>query len=211
MIKTLVLVILILSYSPGQAQYLGYTLSNHPETFRKSFAEASATTESIQSGFSQEKSLTMLSEKMNSTGKFWYRKKDKLRMEYIHPYPYLMILNGGKIFVKDGQKENQFSANSSKIFKQVNRILIDCVSGNMLNNPDFQARIFENAGSFLIEFQPMAKNLKELYKNINIVIDKKEYTATIVELIEVTGDKTIIRFQNKVLNAPIPDSVFTIP
>ena len=75
----------------------------------------------------------------------------------------------------------------------------------------FQARIFENAGSFLIEFQPMAKNLKELYKNINIVIDKKEYTATIVELIEVTGDKTIIRFQNKVLNAPIPDSVFTIP
>ena len=211
MIKTLVLVILILSCSPGQAQYLGYTLSNHPETFRKSFAEASATTESIQSGFSQEKSLTMLSEKMNSTGKFWYRKKDKLRMEYIHPYPYLMILNGGKIFVKDGQKENQFSANSSKIFKQVNRILIDCVSGNMLNNPDFQARIFENAGSFLIEFQPMAKNLKELYKNINIVIDKKEYTATIVELIEVTGDKTIIRFQNKVLNAPIPDSVFTIP
>ena len=125
MIKTLVLVILILSCSPGQAQYLGYTLSNHPETFRKSFAEASATTESIQSGFSQEKSLTMLSEKMNSTGKFWYRKKDKLRMEYIHPYPYLMILNGGKIFVKDGQKENQFSANSSKIFKQVNRILID--------------------------------------------------------------------------------------
>ena len=174
-------------------------------------AEATASTESIQSDFSQEKMLTMLSEKINSTGKFWYRKKDKLRMEYIHPYPYLMILNGGKIFVKDGQKENQFSANSSKIFQQVNRILIDCVSGNMLNNPDFQARIFENAGSFLIEFQPTAKNLKELYKNINIVIDKKDYTATAVEMIEVSGDKTIIRFQNKVLNAPIPDSVFNIP
>jgi outer membrane lipoprotein-sorting protein len=211
MIKSMALFILVLFCLPGQAQYPGYTLSNHPETFRKSFGESSASTESIQSGFSQEKSLTMLSEKMNSTGKFWYRKKDKLRMEYIHPYPYLMILNGGKIFVKDGQKENQFSANSSKIFQQVNRILIDCVSGNMLNNPDFQARIFENAGSFLIEFQPMAKNLKELYKNINIVIDKKEYTATIVEMIEVTGDKTIIRFQNKVLNAPIPDSVFNIP
>jgi outer membrane lipoprotein-sorting protein len=210
MIKTIALVILILFNFPGLAQYTGYTLSNHPETFRKSFAEATASTESIQSGFSQEKTLTMLSEKMNSTGKFWYRKKDKLRMEYIHPYPYLMILSGGKIFLKDGQKENQFSANSSKIFQQVNRILIDCVSGNMLNNPDFQARIFENAGSFLIEFQPVAKNLKELYKNINIVIDKKDYTATVVEMIEVSGDKTIIRFQNKVLNAPIPDSVFNI-
>jgi outer membrane lipoprotein-sorting protein len=211
MFKTITLVILILSNLPGLAQYTGYTLSNHPEEFRKSFAAATASIESIQSGFSQEKTLTMLSEKMNSTGKFWYRKKDQLRMEYIHPYPYLMILNGGKIFVKDGQKENQFSANSSKIFQQVNRILIDCVSGNMLNNPDFQARIFENAGFFLIEFQPMAKNLKELYKNINIVIDKKEYTATVVEMIEVSGDKTIIRFQNKVLNASIPDSVFNIP
>src|SRR5580692_3226063 len=85
----------------AKAQYPGYTLSNHPEVFRKSFAEATATTLSIQSGFSQEKTLTMLSEKMNSTGKFWYKKKDKLRMEYTNPYPYLMILNAGKIFVRD--------------------------------------------------------------------------------------------------------------
>jgi outer membrane lipoprotein-sorting protein len=211
MIKILSLVFITMIHFPARAQYAGYTLSNHPETFRKSFAEATASLESVQSGFTQEKMLTMLSEKINSTGKFWYRKKDKLRMEYTHPYPYLMILSGGKIFVKDGQKENQFSANSGKIFQQINRILIDCVSGNMLNNPDFQARIFENAGSFLIEFQPLAKNLKELYKNINIVVDKKDYTATVVEMIEVSGDKTIIRFQNKILNAPIPDSVFNIP
>ena len=211
MIKTIGLVFISFFCFHARAQYAGYTLSNHPEIFRKSFAEATASTESLQSVFSQEKMLTMLSDKINSTGKFWYRKKDKLRMEYIQPYPYLMILSSGKIFVKDGQKENQFSASSGKIFKQVNRILIDCVSGNMLNNPDFQARIFENAGSFLIEFQPTAKNLKGLYKNINIVVDKKDYTATTVEMIEVSGDKTIIRFQNKILNAPIPDSVFNIP
>jgi outer membrane lipoprotein-sorting protein len=210
MIKIIVLFGLLLNSFCSEAQYPGYILSNHPETFRKSFADATAATESIQSGFSQEKTLTMLSEKMTSTGKFWYRKKDKLRMEYIHPYPYLMILNDGKIFVKEGQKENKFSANSNRIFQQVNRILIDCVSGNMLNNTDFQARIFESDRSFLVEFQPLAKNLRELYKNINIVIDKKEYTATSVEMLEVSGDKTVIRFQNKELNAQIPDSVFVI-
>lgn len=209
--KIIALCVLILFHLPGKAQYPGFALSNHPEIFKKSFAEATASIESIQSDFSQEKTLTMLSDKMNSSGKFWYRKKDKLRMEYIRPYPYLMILNDGKIFVKDGQKENQFSANSSKIFQQINRILIDCVSGNILNNADFQARIFENAVSFLIEFHPVAKNLKELFKNINIVIDKKTYSAITVEMIEVSGDNTIIRFQNKVLNAPIPDSVFNIP
>ena len=132
-------------------------------------------------------------------------------MEYLHPYVYLMILNSGKIYVKDGQNENKISAGSNKVFQQVNRILIDCVGGTMLDNPDFQSRLFEDPVSFLIEFKPLANNLKSLYKNINIVVDKKDYTAKAIEMYEISGDKTIIRFQNKELNAQIPDSVFNIP
>ena len=195
----------------SEAQYTGYKLLDHPEAFKKSFSAATSTTESIQSDFRQEKTLTMLSEKIVSTGKFWYRKKDKLRMEYIQPYAYLMILNGGKIFIKEGQKENKMSASSSKVFQQVNRILIDCVAGTMLENPDFQSRVFESKGSFLVELKPLVRNLSALYKNIQIVIDKKDYTATSIEMQEVSGDKTIIRFQNKIINANIPDSVFNIP
>jgi outer membrane lipoprotein-sorting protein len=211
MIKSLGLVCFLLSFMHSHGQYPGFTLLNNPETFKNSFAQATATTESIQSDFKQEKSLSMLSENIHSTGKFWYRKKDKIRMEYIQPYSYIMILNGGKIFVKEGQKENKISANSNKVFQQVNRILIDCVGGSMLDNPDFQSRIFESQSSFLVELVPQAKNLKELYKNINILIDKKDYTATAIEMFELSGDKTIIRFQNKILNAPINDLVFNIP
>ena len=116
-----------------------------------------------------------------------------------------------RYLIKEGQKENKVSANSNKVFQQVNRILIDCVSGSMLDNPEFQSRIFESPGFFLVELTPLARNLKELYKNINITIDKKDYTATAIEMIELSGDKTIIRFQNKILNAQIPDSVFNIP
>lgn len=195
----------------GLAQYAGYTLMKQPEAFKKSFAQATASTESIQSDFTQEKTLTMLSEKMRSTGKFWYSKKDKLRMEYLQPYTYLMILNNGKIFIKEGQKENKISANSNKIFQQVNRILIDCVSGNMLENPDFQPAIYESSGTFLMELKPMAKNLRVLYKNINVVIDRNDFSVSDIDMEEVSGDKTIIRFQNKEINAKIPDSVFSIP
>jgi outer membrane lipoprotein-sorting protein len=193
------------------AQYPGYTELKNQEPFRKTFLQSMQSTESIQADFNQEKSLTMLSEKMNANGRFQYRKSDKLRMEYLHPYTYLMILNNGKIYVKDGQKETTLSAGSNPVLKQVNRILIECVSGTMLDNPDFQPRIFENAGSWLIEFKPLAKNLKELYKNINIVLDKKDFTATSIGMYDASGDKTIIRFQNKELNVQIPDSVFQIP
>jgi outer membrane lipoprotein-sorting protein len=93
----------------------------------------------------------------------------------------------------------------------VNRILIDCVAGSMLDNRDFQPAVFESSASFLVELKPLAKNLRELYKNINIVIDKKDYTVHTIEMFELSGDKTVIRFQNKIINAQIPDSVFNIP
>jgi outer membrane lipoprotein-sorting protein len=196
---------------PGIAQYPGFTELKNPEVFKKQFVESTKTTESLQADFIQEKSLTMLSEKIISTGKFQFRKNDKLRMEYFQPFTYLMILNGGKIYIKDGQKENTLSAGSNPVLKQVNQILIECLSGNMLDNPDFQSHIYENAGSWLIEFKPIVKNLRELYKNINIVLDKKDFTASSIGMYDVSGDKTIIRFQNKILNAQISESLFKIP
>ena len=195
----------------GRSQYSGYTEWTQAETFKMSFAKATAATESIQADFIQEKTLTMLAEKITSSGRFKYRKKDKVLMEYLQPYPYLVILNAGKLFLRDGQKENKISAGSNPLFKQINRIMIDCVSGSMLDNPDFQARIFENTGTWLIEFKPQARSLKDLYKNINLVLDKKDFTASSIGMYELSGDKTIIRFQNKQLNAQIPDSVFNIP
>jgi outer membrane lipoprotein-sorting protein len=211
MIKTLTLGFLLAFSQVSLGQYPGYVLIGQPDSFKKNFAEATASTQSIQSDFSQEKTLSMLSEKINSVGKFWFQKKDKLRMEYTRPFQYLMILQGGKIYIKDGQKENKISAGSNKVFQQVNRILLDCVSGNMLSNEDFQSRVFESASSFLIELKPAAKNLGALYKNINIVMDKKDYSVTAIDMFEVSGDNTIIRFQNKILNAHISDSVFNIP
>jgi outer membrane lipoprotein-sorting protein len=209
--RLLVLILMSLCMLYTKGQYAGYAEWKNSEIFKKSFAQATAATESVQADFIQEKSLTMLSEKIISNGKFRFRRKDKLRMEYLQPYTYLLILNGGKIYMRDGLKENKISAGSNPVFKQINRILLDCVSGSMLDNPDFQARIYENSGYWLIEFKPVAKNLKELYKNINIVLDKKDFTASTIGMYEVSGDQTIIRFQNKEINAQIPDSVFYIP
>jgi outer membrane lipoprotein-sorting protein len=203
--------ILIFICFSAKAQYAGFSLLNQPETFKKSFENTAASTESIQADFTQEKSLSMLSEKIISSGKFWYKKKSQLRIEYFRPFSYLVIINEGKIFIRDGEKENKFSTSSNKVFQQVNRMLLDCVSGSMLESPDFQSRIFESRQAWLIELTPVARNLKKLYKNINIVIDKSDYTVSTIEMIEISGDKTSIRFKNKVLNAQIPNSVFSIP
>ncbi|MBS1742040.1 MAG: outer membrane lipoprotein carrier protein LolA [Bacteroidetes bacterium] len=193
-----------------KAQYPGYTSLNDLGTFKSAFAVAAQKTSSIKSDFVQEKNLSMLSEKIISKGKFWFKKENQVRMEYTNPFEYLMVINKDKVFIKDGQKQNTISTKSNKLFQQINKITVDCVQGNVLNNTDFTIRVFENKTTYLIEMSPMAKNLKDFFKTIIVTVDKKDYTVSNIEMDENSGDNTIIRFSNKEMNTNLPDALFAI-
>lgn len=204
-------VLLLLAASLSvRAQYAGYTPVADLAKFKTAFSAATQKTTSMKSDFIQEKNMAMLSEKIVSRGNFWFKKESRVRMEYNQPFKYLMILNKDKVYVKDGQKESRVSTKSNKLFQQINRIMIDCMQGTALGNTDFTTRVFENKNAALIELVPVTKGLKELFKSINVVVDKKDFSVTSIEMKELSGDNTIIRFTNKEPNAIIPDTMFTI-
>jgi outer membrane lipoprotein-sorting protein len=60
------------------------------ELFSQQFMKTARSTNTIKSDFVQEKNLSMLSEKIVSKGKFWFKKENKVRMEYSAPSYYLM-------------------------------------------------------------------------------------------------------------------------
>lgn len=205
------LTILILAITIGvQAQYPGYSPVADLAKFKTEFSAATQKTASVKSDFIQEKNLAMLSEKIISKGNFWFKKDSRVRMEYNQPFRYLMILNKDKVYVKDGQKESKVSTRSNKLFQQINKIMIDCMQGTMLSNADFTTRVFENKNSALVELSPVTKGLKELFRSINVIVDKKDFSVASIEMKELSGDNTIIRFTNKEPNANINDSLFTI-
>jgi len=207
----LILTILILTAGfVSNAQYAGYNPVADLAKFKTAFAAATQKTTSIKSDFTQEKNLSLLSEKIVSKGNFWFKKDSRVRMEYTTPFKYLMILNKDKVYVKDGAKETKVSTKSNKMFQQINKIMIDCMQGTMLDNTDFKTRVFENKSAALIELTPVTKGMKELFKSINVVVDKKDYAVLSIEMLEISGDNTIMRFTNKELNASIPDNLFDI-
>ncbi len=205
----LITLVLIAGFS-SKALYAGYSPVTDLTKFRTEFAAATQKTNSIKSDFTQEKNLSMLSEKIISKGKFWFKKENQVRMEYSQPYQYLMILNKDKVFVKDGQKENKISTKSNKLFQQINKIMIDCMQGTALNTPDFKTRVFDNKNNSLVELTPLTKAMKGLFKSFNVTVDKKDFSVVSIEMQELSGDNTLIRFTNKELNATIPDAIFTI-
>lgn len=208
--RVLLTILVLVAAFGAKAQYPGYNPVADLTKFKTEFSAATQKTTSVKSDFTQEKNLAMLSEKIISKGNFWFKKDNRVRMEYNQPFRYLMILNKDKVYIKDGQKENKVSTKSNKLFQQVNKIMIDCMQGTMLSNTDFNTRVFENKNSALIELSPVTKGLKELFKSINVIVDKKDFSVTSIEMKELSGDNTIIRFTNKEPNANINDSMFAI-
>jgi len=208
--NSILVLLCIVSCLTATDQISGYTPVSDPAKFKVQFAAIAKKTETIKSDFTQEKNLSMLSEKIVSKGKFWFKRDNLLRMEYTKPYEYLMILNKDNMFIKDGQKENKISTKSNKIFQQINKITVDCVRGEVFNNPDFVAKAYENKTSYAVELSPVSKSLKDFFKTINVIIDKKDYSVTTIEMNENSGDNTIIHFTNRELNATLPDALFAI-
>lgn len=193
-----------------QAQPKGFKPVTDMELFRSSFSAASQKITSLKSDFVQEKNLAMLEEKIVSSGKFWFRRENLVRMEYQHPFQYLMIMNGNNVYIKDGQQENRISVKSNKLFQKINKITVDCIKGEVLNNPDFKTTVFENPQQYMLELVPVAKGLSDFFARIQVTIDRKDYSVIRINMIEAGGDNTVISFQKKELNSTIPDAVFAI-
>lgn len=210
LLHLVILLLLVLAGPKLFSQPAGYKTIGDIASFKTNFSAAAKKLNSIQSDFVQEKNLAMLSEKISSNGKFWFKKDNLVRMEYTNPFKYLMIINKNNVYIKDDQKENKISARSNKMFQQINRIIIDCVQGTALDNKDFTVKTFEGKDGYLVLLSPVAKAMKDLFANINVVVDKKDYSILRMEMVEAGGDNTIIRFTNKQLNIPVADALFAI-
>jgi outer membrane lipoprotein-sorting protein len=180
------------------------------QSFKAIFRKESAKVSAIESEFTQEKVLSALTEKIMSKGKFWFKRSDRVRIEYTNPYVYTLVLNGDKMTMRDGQKQSQVNMRSNKLFQQVNRIMIDCVQGTILDSKDFTSTVSENEDSFLITLTPVSKGLREFFETIALVVEKKDYSARSIRMNEPGGDTTTIVFRQKKLNMPISDAVFVL-
>ncbi len=186
----------------------GYSIVKDLEGFKKKFATASKLISSIKCNFTQEKNLSILSETIKSKGVFMFMKQNKTRMEYTSPFKYLIIINGDKVFIKDEQKSSTYSSKNNKMFENINKIMLDCVQGTALENKNFTSIVYENDKQYLLELSPKLKEFKDYFKKINVYIDKKDYSVNKLDMIDSSGDNTVITFSNKQFNTGVSDANF---
>ena len=178
--------------------------------FKHKMESQSKLVNSIESDFTQEKYLSVMSEKIISKGHFCFKKINMLRWEYNDPYKYIIAINKDKMSIKDNGKVTKYDINSNKMFKSINEMMVNTVQGNLLNNKDYKAKFYENDKQYLLELSPLQKGAKDFLKVIQLYIDKADYAVVKVKMIEPGDDYTSIDFTNRKNNQPIDDEKFIV-
>ncbi len=192
------------------AQPKGYTSVKNTTTFETELSNANAGIRTINSDFSQTKNMALLAEKVKSKGKFYCMKEDKIRIEYTQPFSYILVMNKGQVLVKDEQKTSKVNTKNSKALQSVNRIMIDCMRGTILSNPDFKASVFESGNSYLIALIPSQAAMKNMFSGIDIYLTKKQFDVTRLVMKENGGDLTDMNFSNAQHNQPLNETLFKV-
>jgi len=205
MYKTLIFILFpIISFSQG------FKTVKDTTALKQKIESMSKATTSIESDFTQEKNLSMLSEKIISKGHFVFKKENLLRWEYKTPSKYLIVINKDKVIIKDEKKTTKYDMNSNKVFKEINDIMLSCVQGTIFKSNKFKTSYFENDKYYKLELIPQVKNMKETFKKINLYFDKTVTSVAKMEMIESNEDLTSLDFSNKKLNAPIAETIFIV-
>ncbi|MCX6284794.1 MAG: outer membrane lipoprotein carrier protein LolA [Bacteroidetes bacterium] len=179
---------------------------------RKKISEAAKLTLCLEAQFTQTKELSVIKEKIISKGNFYFKKEKLLRWEYTDPFPYLIIFNNDKVFVKDEDKENHINLQSNKVFREVNNILIGAVQGSLLSDTkNFDCSIFDLRDEYQATMIPVNLRIKETLSEIILYFNKSDYTVDKLIMREVSGDYTRIEFSGKKINQNVPDAKFNIP
>jgi len=174
--------------------------------------DSSAKLESLICDFEQVKVLSILEEKMVSTGKMYYRNDNRLRWEYFSPYIYTFILNDKTIVTQaENSKKNVIDIKSSRIFQEIVKIMMHGINGNGLKDiKNFSTSYFWSENQWRVHLIPTQKDMKKMFSTIKLTFNVKNYTVDKVEMIDENGDTTTILLSGKQFNKKIGDEKFIV-
>lgn len=166
---------------------------------------------SMQCTFRQEKTLSLLNDKIVSNGTMHFCQPNLLRWEYTSPYAYTFIINGTKVMMKSSGGKNVIDSRQSKMFKEITQIMVNSVTGKCLTNgDDFNVAIYTDNKEYIAHLTPLKSELKTMFKVIKLYVNAEKNIVTQVELVEKKGDTTKIYLNDVKTNVTIDEKVFSI-
>lgn len=185
-----------------------YTLVNNTVEIQNKIIKSNQAAKTLQAEFTQEKHMSILNKPFISTGAFYLKQPDMVRWEYKAPFKYVVVLVNEQVSIKDGDDLQNYDMSKNAVFKEVNKVMSGMVNGKMLEDKNFDSAFYESTKDFKVVLKPKLESVKSFISEINVFFDKVNFQTLQVIMFEKDGDKTVIKFNNTKINAPINDAVF---
>ena len=171
--------------------------------------EAAASMQTLQCRFVQEKTSAMLAEPSVSEGTMHFVSPDRLRWEYLTPFPFALVVNGEHIVkVTDGKSE-VLEGNAGRMYQGIVNIVMGSASGQKLFDPMvFDVVLTDDDAFWKAEMTPKRRDMKRMFSQLVFRFDKETNIISRVQLVEASGDVTSIHFEDIRINEAVDESVF---
>jgi len=193
------------------SSYAQYTPVTDVESFRKRLSVENRLFTTIECDFTQYKHLIIMDEPLVSYGKFYVQQDDKVRLDYLKPSPYLIVLNGEKVKIATDGKSNVYDLSSYQIASMMKSMLSSCLLGDFSGvGRDYLMSVSEDHSVYLVIMEPLNRRIKRNLQKIEITFDKKNLSVNQLLVHESSGDYTRHVFTNKKFNTSLPDELFDL-
>ena len=110
--------------------------------------------------------------------------------------------------IKENEKEKNVSSFNEAIGK-IKELMLTLVNGEFHNNKSFTPFYFQNNEIYFVKLIPKNKKLAQIFESIQLTFSKETMRLKELAFHEKSGDKSIMKFYNDVVNENLSDKLFS--
>jgi outer membrane lipoprotein carrier protein len=208
-IVLLILMVLLVSLNLLSQNDLGMSVTAEERLkFEAAIQTYSKEIRSLESDLIIEKTSSLISEKSITRGRLFFETPSKLRWETFGDNAYSLVVNDGVAAIRNASGE---LLNNSKMLKNLGNFIINIINGkNLSSTKEFRSEFYKHADNIILQLIPNQKNIKDLYTEIIIEINTKNYLADKIIMYEKSNDIMTIFLNDKQTNNKIAQDKFKV-
>lgn len=172
------------------------------EGIQRFYAEAA----DLKADFEQIYTYKVYGRTQRSSGKVFFKKKNKMRWDYQSPEAKLFVSDGATLWVYEPEHAQAFKQNLSSSQLPV---ALSFMSGEGQLAEEFTAKRLDDppgGGSYLVALTPK-RNAGD-YQALHLEVDKRSFAVLASTVLDPVGNTNRVLFKNLATNSGLPDAGF---
>jgi outer membrane lipoprotein-sorting protein len=190
---------------------VAFGVCNSTDACLKAIETAQAETRTISARFTQTKHLSLLAEPLVATGRFLFRRPDRMRLDIESPRPATILINGRDIHIpgmSESDRQQLAITPMAAMFTELGAMF----SGSpavLRQHFDVVAKPVD--GAIEVSLTPTVPEWQKLFRTIQLRFAEPDFVIGSMHFDDALGDRLDLVMSDVQRNLDLPDSDFAVP